>query len=294
MIDIVKFVLAVLLCSIASSSFAVIPENGMYWVSTRPGTGYYIEHQNGQVALAIYTYDESGRPTFLTSSGVLRGDAQVDSPVYTEGLYPVHGMVGELYRSEGGGCPTCPYRPVTSSVPVGRVVLTFAYANYVDIELMSLDGVERQQVFARRFNFGFVDWLGPLDSSSDFDMRGEWVFVDQSDPARAPWRFAFTEAIADRPPSATAPYEIRYVDLTRGAELVCIQPDRTGLTSEQIAALPQNGCELRVGGAAVFSIKENDKGLDRVEGFLGPLPTRGSRTSRGPSRVVGLRVQSGG
>jgi hypothetical protein len=119
------------------------------------------------------------------------------------------------------------------------------------------------------------------------------LFVDESDPARPPWRFHFTEAsVTPAVPSIYEPREMRYMDPGRKAELVCAAGTPRDLPEAERAKLPQSGCELRVGGAVQFSINYSDKGLDRIQGFLGPLPTNDSPIARGPAQVIGVRIQS--
>src|SRR6059058_1375279 len=86
-----------LCCGFPGPAAAVVPETGLYWDYQHPGKGYYVEHQNGQVLLVIYSFNENtGEPLFYTASGPLRNDAigsgTLEPPVWDEGYFPLHGV----------------------------------------------------------------------------------------------------------------------------------------------------------------------------------------------------------
>lgn len=94
-----------------SASHAVAPQNGFWWTPSEGGTGYAIEVQSNQIFLATYTYDAAGQPTWFTASGTLS----------TSGT----SATATLFRTVGGNCLGCAYRPPTASTPQGTVSLTF-------------------------------------------------------------------------------------------------------------------------------------------------------------------------
>lgn len=89
----------------AVGSARVAPVEGMWWSSEQPGTGlsFNVDGQ-GRWFGALYVYDESGEPTFLTLQGEsLAYDLDaVEGGAYAIGVSPV-------IRSEGGQCIDCPW-----------------------------------------------------------------------------------------------------------------------------------------------------------------------------------------
>lgn len=89
----------------AVGAAAVAPVEGMWWSSEKPGTGlsFNVDDQ-GRWFGALYVYDKSGKPTFLTLQGEsLAYDLDAEqNEAYAIGLSPV-------ILSEGGQCIECPW-----------------------------------------------------------------------------------------------------------------------------------------------------------------------------------------
>jgi hypothetical protein len=285
---------------------AVIPESGLYWSAAYPGLGYYIEHQNGVVTLIIYAYDETGDPEFYIASGPLLTNVPVESSGWGAGRLPAHGLSAPLFRVTNGRFGTGPLErpgvPDFASRRVGVVRVTFDFHGFalVEVELDSPPTGQRigGVISINRFSFaygGFGREL-PLQVRPCYpDLRGQWVFVDESNSARAPWRFNFTEA-APFPAEQTCPspnvdYGVVFRDPTRNAELRCA--DRNGRADTQTGRTLIEGCELWQDGVAQFSIAQPDLGLRRMVGSIGELSpfVPGLRsTLRKPERVLGMRM----
>jgi hypothetical protein len=220
----------------------------------------------------------------------------LDAPLNPNGFYPLHWFQGDLVRFEGGMCLTCPRpAPEVAAEVVGTARVWFPWTQSVLISVSMPNepaGRQRQQYFLERFNFGYERFVAPGELGGFahmHDLRGQWVFVDQADPHTPPWRFDFDQRTPEDP--VWAPPGITYRDSARDAEFRClVQP-----TSEMPHAF---GCELRQGGAVLFSARESDIGLNRIHAFLGTLPPRISPPTSGlitdPYRraetVIGVRI----
>lgn len=103
---------------------APVVDAGFWWNPERPGVGIAIEHIDNQVFGAVYTYTESGDPTFMTFLGDLEYGA-FDGWFLSDG--PVLATLEtQLQSSHGGPCPTCPTDPpVTIDDPLGDIHLEF-------------------------------------------------------------------------------------------------------------------------------------------------------------------------
>lgn len=152
----------------ASSSSAMVPENGVWWNPNESGTGYSFEIQNNVFAMYAYTFEPDGTPLFLYTGGAMTGDNQFS---------------GTLMRADGGQCITCAYRPATST-PAGSVQVVF---DSPSTATMTFNGTRVTRV--QRFAFG-------VDEASPFKVFGEWSFVigSASSPVYYGDRIGFAKA----------------------------------------------------------------------------------------------------
>jgi hypothetical protein len=290
------FLMGLLVCMQAT---AIQPESGMYWDPSAPGRGYYIEAQDGTIWFMAFAYDEeTGKPKIFVANGPLRDDAvemgfhlAISPPPFPIGFYPLHWFQGDLFSVEGGACLPCPQgEQAFVTERVGRIFVWFPDVRWAFIDmLIDEDDDIPVQRFVERFNFGRERITFDGGQIRFHDLRGEWVFVDQGDAELAPSRFLFDH----REPAelSSAPQgEIVYRDSTRGAEFRCIDEPPGQATRAQ-------GCELHMDGEVMFSARNADIGLDRIQAFRGPLPPTAapsfsfSNPYRGPDPVIGLRVQ---
>jgi hypothetical protein len=143
-----------------------------------------------------------------------------------------------------------------------------------------------------RFAFGHGRYSDHNGYLFGFDLRGEWVFVDQSDLAAEPLRFHFNQRLPEDAPFQIGPGESfshTYVDAGRDARLVCASAPE-GDSGTPGHPQKRSGCELFVGEDLVLSANMTDVGLDRIQAYRGGLPASGANPYRRPETVIGLRV----
>lgn len=64
----------------------VVPETGWWWVASEPGWGIFLEIQGSAVFLAVFTYEDDGRPVWFVGQGSLgRGELSVLLQRYRNG-----------------------------------------------------------------------------------------------------------------------------------------------------------------------------------------------------------------
>lgn len=290
---------AVVGLALSASTCAVYPEDGMYWDPDNSGKGYYLDVQGDMAWLIIYAYDEStgqaeiyGAVSNIRDDGIDIGVGGVfGPPPNPEGYFPLHWMSAELVKVENGPCLTClNVDDIATFEKVGTVQAWFPYTTQLWMSVYLDDGSAPVDIVAERYNYARDRIVGGQNQLRFHDLRGEWVFVDTSNPERRPWRFHFDERIPDTT-IAVVPYESVYRDSLRGAEFRCIV--ESGLGDEVL-----NGCELWSEGEVLFSASIEDIGAKRIQAFRGQLPeiiTEGqSRVPeywRGPEPVIGLRVE---
>ncbi|MGQ0600548.1 MAG: hypothetical protein ACT4QE_02485 [Anaerolineales bacterium] len=109
------------------------------WVSDgRPNNGWFLDvDENGYAFVAWYTYEASGRASWL----VLQGQLTVYTEAQRRQLGAVAVLRSPLFTGSGGGCPTCPPTPatITQVAELGEGEMTFfdsrrgriTYANQV-------------------------------------------------------------------------------------------------------------------------------------------------------------------
>lgn len=287
-----KAYLAAGLILVSAVAQAIAPESGMYWQPQLSGRAFYIEHQEGRVGVAIYAFHrETGAPEIYVSGDLLRDEAPpivifpFDPPA---GVLPFHRYGGDLYRVSHGqplASPHFPGRPA-QEVKVGRIELYFQDAGGVGFILRGLDDSSLDAGMLERFAFGHARNADHEGKLIGFDLRGEWVFVDQADPMAAPMRFHFTQRLPEDAPfqiEADASFALSYVDPQRDARLVCEQQ------SPPIEHF-HGGCELYVGEELILSANLKDVGLDRIQAYRGSLAAPPEYIYRRPETVIGLRV----
>lgn len=270
---------------VATGAQAIAPESGMYWQPDRSGRAFYIEHQKGRVGVAIYAFDrETGAAEVYVSGGVL--DTSATEP-------DLHSYSADLFEASHGPPLTFPDRTGEPAITekVGRIMLTFAVTGDVEFNL-SLDDGGSDEGRLERFVFGYVRYAYEPSLRVAVDLRGEWVFIDQSDPSQAPLRFRFSQQSPIDPPlqyTWLSTFEVTYIDPDRNARLVCGSIFGDG--GSPPAPMKRPGCELFVGEELLFSANLGDVGLDRMQAFRGPLPMRSDDAPfRGDDTVIGLRV----
>lgn len=278
---------------------AVSPQTGIYWNPQYPGWALYLENQRGTIFAILYAYSEiDGEPEFLVASGPFLPDVPIDGDTSFSGFFPVAGFGSSLFRVPAGSCLGCVYAPIASSQRVGSLQIAFITPGYINVSASFTDGrtwpnpANSFGLPFERFNFSLGGVLAsPSDRSPAWpDLLGEWVFTDQTDRSRPAWRFDFTTREVDVN-LGTFPVRrsVVYRDPTRDAVFYCFITDATGLTLAQRNALPEQGCEVRQNGTALFWTGY-DLAIDEFRGTLGSLPARGERIYRGPNRVIGRRM----
>ncbi|MGB4924643.1 MAG: hypothetical protein WBO98_10745 [Candidatus Nitrotoga sp.] len=152
--------------SLINLGIANNPYNGLWWNPDESGWGMSITQHNAMIFAALYTYDQTGQPTWYVMSRC---------PI------AVHSCTGEIYKVMGGTQPVVPWNgsgKVVSSVGTGT--LTFADANNMTFNY-TLEGIAgtkfiTRQVFA-------MDSIPPAVDYSDL-----WWNPDESG-----WGVAITQ-----------------------------------------------------------------------------------------------------
>lgn len=150
---------------------------------------------------------------------------------------------------------------------------------------------------ATKQNYGFGELINQNENLLLHEIMGQWIFVDESNPNREPWRFHFDERIPpqDSPRNTNVvntPLEVTYRDSSRDAEFRCkVLPPAD---SQSL-----NGCELFLDDEVIFSANYQDVGARRIRAFLGELPALISEPPgaqpefhRGPDVVIGVRIET--
>jgi len=99
---------------LATTNVVTNPYTGLWWNSNESGWGMSLTQHGSTIANAMYTYDQTGQPTWYTMACPLTGVS----------------CTGDIYKVSGGTPPTVPWNgsgKVTSSA--GSGTLTFADAN---------------------------------------------------------------------------------------------------------------------------------------------------------------------
>lgn len=277
------------------SACGIPPQTGMYWNPDRSGWGFYIESQNGTVAVAVYAYGaHDGEPEFYIASGMLRDTFEMDLAPQ-EGMYPIEGMTADLFRVPAGPCLACVFQPHAAAQKIGRIQLMFPLRGGAFAQIRFDDGThfpnnqEQDGLALERTNFGYATFTAPGHRRPFVpDLRGEWVFVDQSDPSAPAWRFNFSERV-DEFDGSDFPLlgSVVFRDPGRNADFYCYIPNTRAVPVG--GDLPAAGCELRQNGTTLFWSK-TDVSFDEVLATLGSPPPRSSGIMRGTKRVFGRRM----
>lgn len=293
------------LLGLFSQAQAVIPESGVYWNPARDGEGWVVEYQNGIVSILVFSHGADGKPTFLLAAGPLQEGGDVETVSFSDGFFPVHSMNAELVQIESpfafGDGQRWPRNEVSrlTSGRIGTLQATFAFGNsmrtFVRLDEPIGNNSPNVRSVVRRLGFGYqaigTDRAVRLGSCWP-DLRGEWVFLNEADPAAAPWRFQFTE-LSVSPPSDQLFCEggfrqeqaVVFTDSTRNAQLRC---GRQGVVLPP-AIERRPGCEMIQNGEVLFSFDQSDLGLQRLIGYIGPIPDDTTVLRREP-RVQGIRI----
>lgn len=281
--SLIRALVLVVLASLSLHAYCVVPEKGLYWDPLNPGRGYYIEVQNGVVVMIAYAYNNDGGPEFYIAAGPLQQGAftQFDPTPYE----PRHGFTGNIYRSTGGPCLGCAPNSVDPNkrveTVVGTIAMDFISMDFAYAEILMNDG-HSTYLDLQRENFAYPPLfvIPNTDGAESMpDLRGEWLFSDQTDSTRPAWRFVFTDyTLTHEVVNGTAIDVYTFHDATRGADFRC---------------LIWYSCELRQNGQSLFSVFVGDFGIHQMQGVLGPAvnfptPNRGARDGK---MVIGVRIE---
>lgn len=283
----------------AMPAAAVLPETGLYYNPDYPGPGYYIEVQGDTLEMVSFAYDkDTGKPLFYYTAGKITkakhgisSDAQIFTPPPPRYKYDYpYQFDGPLYRFTAGPCITCMvpgWNTAEHAVEAGQVHLRMSDVNRITATFTMADGSTSSTEFWRQ-GFGRAGYdLGRDDHRPLPDMRGEWIFVDQSDPQAPVWRFNFTEVNKPQPvtdPSYrfynqyhSVPSTMSFVDPEAKATLTCTR----------------YGCGLVQNDKTLFLVKFWDIGMDSLLGYKGdylPIDDGSSIVYRTGDLVVGTHV----
>ncbi len=227
------------------------------------------------------------------------------------GHYPLRALWADLYQTRNGPLfnpPSASGVRQVESIKVGQLRATFAdirtFVVSITLDEPLPDGtVPWRDFILSRMNFGFgqIGQVLPTDVNNYLsycwtDLRGEWVFVDQSDPSRPPWRFNFTELESSpsleemecRRAPGFPPQTLVFTDLEQGATMYCVYaPHGNPDPGERL----RDTCELSLEGAEIPLLWFHwpDAGVKRISASLGGYPDPG--ILRSEERVVGMRVE---
>ena len=139
----------------ATSALAFTPESGFYWNPAESGSGLAIEIQDNYVFLTGYVYDTQGRATWVSSQGLLSGNA-----VFT----------GQLDTFGNGQCIGCAYRPPTANLgSAGPISLNWATETTATLVWGG------RTIPLQRFDYYLTRTAG-IDANTE-KMLGEWQVV---------------------------------------------------------------------------------------------------------------------
>jgi hypothetical protein len=288
------------------ASAGIVPETGTYWNPARDGEGAFVEVQGEMASITLFTYNLDGTANFYFAAGRLTQMPQNEQAI--EGLYPMTALQADLFRTHHGpifNTPDSGARP-TEATKVGRVIVRFSRVRgfelqtFLDSPVPDGSWAVRTSLWSR-FNYGF----GQIGRSVTMsyrsfcwtDLRGDWLFIDLTDPARPPWRFHFStlevtppaDALICQQPRELPPQILIYRDPERGATLRCIHASREQPDPEDFQGRVK--CELRLDGTPepLLWFSPEDVGLKRISASLGGDP--GDLVLRSEARVVGYRVE---
>lgn len=283
----------------AQLALSMPPQTGIYWNPRHPGTGMYLENQNGTVFAVLFGYSNADSdPEFYVSSGAIIPSVPADF-IPRDGLYPIEGFGAPIFRVPSGPCLACPYAPIPPAERVGTLQIMFHVRGAIFAKVFFSDGrvfpnPEDQlgEIMVRtNYSLGGTPTAPEEEMSTVFtDVRGEWVFTDQSDPMRPAWRFNFSTReegidLSDFPLRSS----VAFRDTERNAVFYCFAPNVDSLTNPERQATPQIGCEVRQDGTALFW-SPNEIAIDEFHGSLGAMPPRSAGVFRSPQRVIGRRI----
>jgi len=286
---------------------AVIPESGIYVGTDDGGIGYVLEVQNKTLSVVVMTYTPEGKQEYLLAAGPLREgrNLQGNDALRT----PVHVFSGPLYRSVNGlpGDFMGSRPPEIGSFAIeraGSIALEFPVLNAVELAYLEIENppFRRLRVYSDslvRLPFG-REAFGPQRRTGTFacwpDLRGDWVVIDQLDPALPPYRFNFSEVDVAQAELSSCnnaerrPHAVSFIDPGRQAVLRCF--DEEGRPRPETGRVYWSGCELRLAGSSqpLFSMDAQDIGINRFVGSYGPIrPIR--EPIRPDGRLLGLRAE---
>ena len=304
-------------------------EAGNWWDMARPGEGLVLERQGNIVAMILFTYTASGEPDFYLATAPL-----TISPVTAADPLPVYGSGskrfiadGTLFRFRNGPVLNSSRRyfegdpPANEFEPVGKInasIRPFTNTLHVKITLDEdkvPEGSER--VTTRNYHkstFGYAGFGKYVDEASEpyqasrpcwVDLRGRWVFVDNSTPAtRNAWNFNFTELETSPAPedmtcqdswhTIQADHILIYRDPQANATLRCVSRNDDPLHNSSFQP-EERRCVLRTGegeGEPLLWFSVKDVGARQIIATPGAPPNdyklwRGLLLSE---RITGLRV----
>jgi hypothetical protein len=277
-------------CAVAQG-LQIVPGAGAYSNPARQGEGAFIEVQGEIVVIAFFTHRANGDSTFYVASGPMYSvpNNEAMQPNY----YPATRMEGDLFVTNDGPVLNQPAHSGVMSRKVGIVRAEFGYLDvvwvYVDYAESESESLSRVFTLSKvTYGFGGIGTSFTSGKPCWPDLRGEWIFVDQSDDQAVPRRYNFTEMSSPMPLSeircgAGASSVLTFRDITRSQVLRCVasSPDFDGVN--------RYACELREGefGETLYWFNPSDITAARMVGSVGPYV---SGYARMPSKVTAFRV----
>lgn len=265
---------------------AVLPETGLYWDANQSGKGFYVEVQNGLGAVVFYAGDpNTGKSTYFVASGSIDGPVggNLEPPRDTSGYAPVNGFQGDIYQVSEAPCLTCvsigesALETIVGSAEVvftdrAHLVLSITWTN-----VLPPNARASITYVLQRYDFAYPLAVDRQGGQWCCDLRGEWIFTDETDPMRVPWRFQFSQvtAVVDTSFQNEPMPAWDYVDPARQATMHCIA---------------NWGCSVSMNGELLFSMRGSDIGLDSMLGYLGSFAYPLSGVYRGTKNVIGMRI----
>ena len=304
-------------------------ESGNWWDTTRPGEGLVLERQGNTVAMILFTYTLNGEPDFYLATAPLTISLSAGDPPPVVGSAASFFIAdGTLFRFKNGPVLNSDRRyfegdpPANETEPVGKInaaIRPLTNTLHVRITLDEdkvPEGSER--ITTRNYHkssFGYAGFGKYVDDENTeppqatrpcwVDLRGRWVFVDNSNPAtRDVWSFNFTELETSPAPqdmtcqdswhSIQADHLLLYRDPDAGATLRCVTRSNDPLYNPNFQPGDRR-CVLRTGegeGEPLLWFSVKDIGAKQIIATPGAPPSD-YKLWRGwhrDGRVTGLRL----
>lgn len=282
-------------CWVSAQALQIIPSAGAYSNPARQGEGAFVEVQGNLVGIAFFTHRSHGDSTFYTIAGPMY------SVPFNEAMernyYPATRVEGDLFETRDGPVLNVLASTNAESRKVGTARVEFGYLSELYIYVQYNEEPDstappRSRVFVlSKMNFGFGAIGSRFGSTAACwqDIRGEWIFVDQSNPQANPLRLNFTEMSSPQPLDQIrcgqgASSVVTFRDPSRTQVMRCVSsaPDFDGVN--------RVACELREGefGETLYWFSPSDMIGARMIGSVGAYEPNVARL---PAKVTAFRVQ---